>query len=236
MPEEFEAIFRMIGSLPVLYAIVPGVLLAMLVWALLRWRLGMRDESGARLADAAQPQPMISSAGLPFDVVSQARELAEQGKKIDAIKLVRQSTNWGLKEAKEYVEALQAGASVSFVQSGTVRAPQAASFSPAVANQVRELADQGKTIEAIKLVRQYTAWGLKEASEYVKVLQTDPSVAGVQAGAAGTPQAADPSLSMADNVRKVAEESGKIEAIKLVRLLTKWSLKDAKEYVERLIP
>lgn len=35
-----------------------------------------------------------------------ARTLISQGKKIDAIKLVRELTGWGLKEAKDYVESL----------------------------------------------------------------------------------------------------------------------------------
>ena len=40
-----------------------------------------------------------------------ARALIAQGHKIDAIKLVRQHTHCGLKDAKDYVDALAAGQS-----------------------------------------------------------------------------------------------------------------------------
>ena len=43
----------------------------------------------------------------PFD--EEARRLSASGKKIQAIKLVRQQTGIGLAEAKAYVEALDAG-------------------------------------------------------------------------------------------------------------------------------
>ncbi|MCB9760252.1 MAG: ribosomal protein L7/L12 [Alphaproteobacteria bacterium] len=36
--------------------------------------------------------------------VEEARDLLQQGRKIQAIKLVRAATGWGLKESKEYVE------------------------------------------------------------------------------------------------------------------------------------
>jgi ribosomal protein L7/L12 len=43
------------------------------------------------------------------DWLQDVRTLLAQGQKIEAIKLVRRQTNCGLKDAKEYVEALAAG-------------------------------------------------------------------------------------------------------------------------------
>lgn len=43
-------------------------------------------------------------AGSPWD--AEARALKAQGNAIAAIKLVREATHWGLKEAKDYVDRL----------------------------------------------------------------------------------------------------------------------------------
>ncbi len=43
-------------------------------------------------------------AGTPWD--AEARALKAQGNAIAAIKLVREATHWGLKEAKDYVDRL----------------------------------------------------------------------------------------------------------------------------------
>ncbi|MCB0908049.1 MAG: ribosomal protein L7/L12 [Nocardioidaceae bacterium] len=45
-----------------------------------------------------------SAVGAPWD--AEARALKAQGKAIAAIKLVREATHWGLKEAKDYVDRL----------------------------------------------------------------------------------------------------------------------------------
>ncbi|MBN1887567.1 MAG: ribosomal protein L7/L12 [Thermoflexales bacterium] len=131
----------------------------------------MVDEPGALASDVSRAQQMLSSAAFPSDVLAQVRELAGRGNKIEAIKLVRQYTNWGLKESKEYVEALQAGASMVYVHTDMSTHP-AGGLSLVEQDQVRELAARGEKIEAIKLVRQSTGWGLKESKDYVESLQT----------------------------------------------------------------
>jgi len=50
---------------------------------------------------AAPGQP-----GVAVDVLAQVRQLKQDGKLIDAIKLYRQATDLGLKEAKDAVEAM----------------------------------------------------------------------------------------------------------------------------------
>jgi outer membrane protein TolC len=67
---------------------------------------------GSMLTSAQAPAAAVAAAGAPFD--EEARQLARAGRKIEAIKLVRQQTRVGLAEAKAYVEALEAGRAPKF--------------------------------------------------------------------------------------------------------------------------
>ncbi|HSU14178.1 ribosomal protein L7/L12 [Longimicrobium sp.] len=60
---------------------------------------------GSRSADAA-PRSVLSARPVPAEVEAQAREMMEHEQKITAIRIVRDATGMGLKEAKEWVEAL----------------------------------------------------------------------------------------------------------------------------------
>jgi hypothetical protein len=63
-------------------------------------RLGRSADSGPRMP-VPPPRPLTPKAA------SQIRQLLSQGKKIDAIKVYRQTTGSGLEDAKEGVEAIQ---------------------------------------------------------------------------------------------------------------------------------
>lgn len=85
----------------------------------------------------------------------------QAGRKIAAIKIYREATGVGLAEAKDAVEAIEAG-----------RAPQdSAPPRPrdfaATDSRVQELIALGRTIEAIKVYREITGVGLKEARDAV---------------------------------------------------------------------
>jgi len=47
-----------------------------------------------------------SLAGVSPEVISAARDLLTKRRKIEAIKLVREHTGWGLKESKDFVDGL----------------------------------------------------------------------------------------------------------------------------------
>jgi ribosomal protein L7/L12 len=99
----------------------------------------------------------IDSRDLELEVI----RLLEQRKKIEAIKVVRQHTRVGLKEAKDLVEEVE--------RTGRLRLAHLPS-APVVTqedvlDQARWLKRQGKAIEAIKLIRQHTGLGLKEAKD-----------------------------------------------------------------------
>jgi ribosomal protein L7/L12 len=109
---------------------------------------------------AAHP---VVSANVAAPDMTEVSALLAGGNKIAAIKRLRELTGLGLKEAKDYVEALP--------DAGPLPAlPSAGSMQPAGAGdlaEVHSLALQGHKIEAIKRYRQLTGVGLKEAKDYV---------------------------------------------------------------------
>jgi ribosomal protein L7/L12 len=92
-------------------------------------------------------------------------ELLARGNKIGAIKLVREQTGLGLKEAKDYVDALEAGTAPALP---VVSPPAPSALSgEALEQEARALVERGNKIGAIKLVREQTGLGLKESKDYV---------------------------------------------------------------------
>lgn len=82
--------------------------------------------------------------------------------------------------------------------------------------RLRDLVADGKTIVAIKELRQEAGMGLREAKEYVLGLSPEPRRRDV------------------DRVHALAAEGKPILAIKELRERTGMSLREAKEYVDRL--
>ncbi len=62
----------------------------------------MLDQPAALATPVSQPTTALLS--VPRDEFEDVRELARQGKKIEAIKLLREKTGLGLKEAKAFVD------------------------------------------------------------------------------------------------------------------------------------
>ena len=95
-------------------------------------------------------------------------DLIRQGRKIEAIRLLREETGVSLARAKEAVERIGAGLDPL---------PPAPGAAPdALDAEVLALARSGRKVEAIKRLREQTGLGLKEAKERVDAV-------------AGTPQA-----------------------------------------------
>ena len=90
-------------------------------------------------------------------LLQQLRDLLARGEKIEAIRVYRKASGAGLKEAKDYVEALQGGGP----------APQQ---EDAFLQSLLDLMRQGQKIEAIKRYRERTGQGLKESKEAVEAL------------------------------------------------------------------
>jgi ribosomal protein L7/L12 len=103
-----------------------------------------------------------------------SREIADlirQGKKIEAIKLLREQTGLGLKEARDKVERLSGAWSPRAgydLEAASLPRGDRGSPSGEVPREVVDLALSGNKIGAIKLLREQTGLGLKEAKDRVE--------------------------------------------------------------------
>ncbi len=98
--------------------------------------------------------------------------LMQAGRKIEAIKLFRETFGVGLKEAKDAVDAMEAGGSAD-VSQFTVQSSRASAVSADKATRLVDVIDlvrAGQKIEAIKLYREIFGVGLKEAKDAVEAM------------------------------------------------------------------
>ncbi|NNF57882.1 MAG: hypothetical protein HKN04_06540 [Rhodothermaceae bacterium] len=91
-------------------------------------------------------------------------ELIAQGRKLEAITLIREETGVGLAEAKAAVDQLSRSAPFN---------PIDAIASEDTKGEVQRRAYEGQTLEAIKLLREETGIGLKEAKALVDQMPVD---------------------------------------------------------------
>lgn len=97
--------------------------------------------------------------------------LVRAGNKIEAIKRLRELTGMGLREAKEAVERIDSPAAVHVL----LQKARPSSPGPILIDaDVRLLAQQGKRIDAIKLLRARKRIGLKDAKDAVDAAVPPP--------------------------------------------------------------
>lgn len=94
-----------------------------------------------------------------MDAGQQLAELVRQGRKLEAIKLVREQTGCGLAEAKAAVEKLERGEPSEPAAPGGDLGD--------LKEKIRTLVLSGRMIDAIKLYREKTNTGLKDAKDAV---------------------------------------------------------------------
>lgn len=94
----------------------------------------------------------------PPPLPPQVQQALQRGNQIEAIKLLRAATGLGLKEAKQLIDAHVAGQPVS------LPATPAADLLPP---DVIAALQQGKKIDAIRLLREHTGLGLAEAKQRI---------------------------------------------------------------------
>jgi ribosomal protein L7/L12 len=92
--------------------------------------------------------------------------LLQGSKKIEAIKVYRERTGVGLKEAKDAVEALERGESL----------PTREPLDSTMEAEIVRLLEARKKIEAIKVYRERTGVGLKEAKDAVEAVAAQRSI------------------------------------------------------------
>ena len=102
---------------------------------------------------------------------NQIKPLLLQDRKIQAIRLVMQQTEMGLRQAKDHVEGLQRELFPRYANMSTVPDEPHTSM----IEQARQLITQGRKIEAIQLLHHGTEMTLKEAKDYIDRLALDYS-------------------------------------------------------------
>ena len=196
----------------------------------------------------------------------QVRALIEQNQKVEAIKLVRETTGWGLRKSKDYVDALARAALPALSPADEKTLKQG----------VRALIEQDRYAQAVKHVRERTGWDLGNCKAYVDALVKGDAVdwhfiasrlselldQGMKDQAVGwlvaqgkmdareaqncvdlvlaarsthsSPGSLQLPAPVVSQVRDLLAADRKVEAVKLVRILTHWGLSKSKEYVDSL--
>jgi ribosomal protein L7/L12 len=114
---------------------------------------------------AARPAARTAEAANDaMTLETEVKALIAQGRKIEAIKLMREANGLSLEAARDSVEAIEQHGRPTLGEMGmmsTIRLAQQLS------KEVHELVASGQKVEAIRLVRDQTGLGLKEAKELV---------------------------------------------------------------------
>jgi ribosomal protein L7/L12 len=172
----------------------------------------------------------------PGDLQERVRELSTRGRKIEAIKVLRdQIPGLGLKAAKRAAEAIESGHSLeTALANAGHRRPPISDVPGDLQERVRELSMRGQKIEAIKLLRrQIPALGLRQARDLAEALEAGPALSpGSPVGAVRPARTHD----LADRIR-VLKVDGRIEqAVFLVRGETGMRHAEATAFVESIQP
>jgi len=142
-------------------------LLIVIPWSISR-RMKAGSAVGFEKSKAINPPIHVdrSAANHP-----EIQRFMREHKKIEAIKVYREITGAGLKESKDAIEALEAGRPVTWGDPEG-NSPLADIGEGGDAG-IRELIRRGNKIEAIKIYREFTGVGLKEAKDAVEALERE---------------------------------------------------------------
>lgn len=140
------------STLTLVVAISIGGVIALLLVAFIAAHIIGRRDDGTQHTSA----PRGGSGDIDVD------RLVAEGNLIAAIVRVRLITSWGLREAKDYVDAMPNVLPLPSAPPAT--RPDA---SLAEDSELRALVARGAIIEAIKRVREISGCGLREAKEIV---------------------------------------------------------------------
>ena len=172
---------------------------------------GLRESKGYvdTLARAALPALSLADEAA---MEQEVKALVQQDRYAEAIKQVRERTDWGLGDCKAYVDALVKGDTVNWVF---------------VASRVSDLLDQGMKDDAVEWLIAQGRMDAQEAKDYVDFVLTAKSTY-------SSPGDLEPPAMVVSQVRDLLARDRKVEAVKLVRILTNWGLRDSKDYVDSL--
>jgi ribosomal protein L7/L12 len=121
------------------------------------------------------------------DTLDQVRQLVASGCTIDAIKLYREATGLGLKEAKEAIDRYADGGSLELA--ADVAARNAVHAGGQIDGEIKKLLEAGRKLEAVKLLRAKSGLDLATAKDIIDSKEDDLRRArGAYPGSAGVVQ------------------------------------------------
>lgn len=118
---------------------------------------------------------ILEPAKLGADLEREVRSLLEQGNKIEAVKVYREHTGAGLKDAKDAVEALQRGPGL----------PRDAETATHWEVEVLRLLGEGEKIKAVKLYKERTGATLFDSKQAVESMAERLGITVVGSGCNG---------------------------------------------------
>lgn len=133
--------------------------------------IGVRASNRARTEVPSGPDPRreaLMRQPLSPGLVARITELCTAGRKIQAIKELREVTGLGLKDAKDLVEAIEAGHRPAPLVQGEIVAERL--HRPDLADRACKLMADGQEVQAIRLVCDETGMGIADAQKFIKAL------------------------------------------------------------------
>lgn len=109
-----------------------------------------------------------------FDII-EIHQLVKSGKKLEAVKLVKDATGWGLKEAKDYIDNLGGAIDFANTKSNVYESRDVNGLNIDL-EPVKELLRNGRKLEAIKYFRDQSGLGLKESHEFIEQMASGKTV------------------------------------------------------------
>lgn len=106
------------------------------------------------------------------DKLDEVRKLVASGRTIDAIKLYREITGLGLKEAKDAIDRCADGGSLELAEGIDAR-KAALEAGALVGGEIRGMLEAGRKIEAIKLLRARSGLDLAAAKDIIDSMARD---------------------------------------------------------------
>jgi ribosomal protein L7/L12 len=158
------------------YIIIAAVII-ILPFALSRLFSGSTRDAKTVLG-ASTPAPRITPVSAGGDVLSEeVKALLAHGRKIEAIKVVRERTGFPLEAAKDMVEMIGKTGTAQEVAQTLERATSTAPVERTITDmlrlareltpEVQRLIKENRKVDAIKLIHDRTGMGLKEAKTIV---------------------------------------------------------------------
>jgi ribosomal protein L7/L12/sugar lactone lactonase YvrE/DNA-directed RNA polymerase subunit RPC12/RpoP len=127
----------------------------------------LRGEPSSSASDNTRQNPILQAE--LKDKLDFVREAAMSGNKLVAVRALRDSFPLGLKQATKLVDAMQQGKQIDLQVLQSLYSPpiQTVTLDPSTMQQITDLVRSGDKINAIKLFRQATGVGLKQAQEAI---------------------------------------------------------------------